>query len=191
MHMEKVSVDLSKHFCPHPMPLFIFGTYTEEKKPNFGLFCWMNFCWDGELSVMVCLDGEKLTKDCIKRTKVFSANLVTESMLPLADYLGHTKGYDPEKAPGEITVVQGQVLDVPVFEKSPLSYELEVSKIISLDGSDIFICHIRNTVVDKSILVDKDNYDLSLVLPAITSLESYFAMDKNSKKGNWGDWKVR
>lgn len=56
--MEKTSVDVSKLFNPHPMQLFVFATYKEEGKVNLGLFC-----WDDELSVIVCLDGNKLTKE--------------------------------------------------------------------------------------------------------------------------------
>lgn len=184
--MKKKVVDLSKIFCPHPMPLFLFGTYTENEKPNYGLFCWMNFCWDGELAVMACLDGNKLTKDRIKATKVFSANLVTESMLPLADYLGHRNGNDGEKIPFDIHTAVGTMLHVPTVEESPLVYELEVVKTISLEGSDIFISHIRNTLVQESIVKSDGKYDLSLISPAVTSLESYYTL---SKKGDWGQWK--
>lgn len=184
--MKKVVTDLSKHFCPHPMPLFLFGTYDTSDMPNYGLFCWLNFCWDNELAIMACLDGEKLTKDRIKATGEFSANLVTDSMLPLADYLGHRKGYDTEEPPFDIQTVPGEKLHVPVLEESPLTYELKVTSTISLKGSDVFICHIRNAMVQESILTAKDVYDLSLVNPAITSLEQYYAL---SHKGAWGQWK--
>jgi flavin reductase (DIM6/NTAB) family NADH-FMN oxidoreductase RutF len=59
--VEKIKVDVSKLFIPHPMQLFIFGTYKEDGEANLGLFCWLNFCWDDELSVMACIDGNKLT----------------------------------------------------------------------------------------------------------------------------------
>lgn len=74
---NKINVDISKLFIPHPMQLFIFGTYKENGDANLGLFSWLNFCWDGELAVMLCLDGEKLTKERIKKTNIFSANIVT------------------------------------------------------------------------------------------------------------------
>lgn len=37
------------------------------------------------MGVMACICGDKLTKDKIRDTKVFSANLVSEQMLPFAD----------------------------------------------------------------------------------------------------------
>jgi hypothetical protein len=45
---------------------------------------------------MACIAGDKLTKDRI-REKWFFSKLVTESILPLADYLGNKEGYSPDK----------------------------------------------------------------------------------------------
>lgn len=28
--MRKLSVNISNHFCPHPMPLFLYGTYNYD-----------------------------------------------------------------------------------------------------------------------------------------------------------------
>ena len=89
--MSKISVPLSNDYCPQT--LFVYGTYTADGKPDFGLFCWFSYCWDKELGVMACIADEKLTKDRIRETGVCSASLVTENLLPLADYLGNTEGY--------------------------------------------------------------------------------------------------
>lgn len=40
-------------------------------------------------------------------------------------------------------------MDVPVLDQSPWVFELEVKQTIPLDDSDIFICKIRNTLVDE------------------------------------------
>ncbi|MBU4439957.1 MAG: flavin reductase [Acetobacterium sp.] len=184
--MEKTSIDVTKMFIPHPMQLFILGTYKEDGKANLGLFCWLNFCWDDELSVMVCLDGNKLTKDIIKETGVFSANLVTETILPIADYLGHKNGYDGKEITKLAELIPGEVLNVPILQESPMSYELEVKKTIALNGSDIFICRIANTLASNEIVVDSHQHRLEKESPALVSQNSYYGLEK---KGNLGDWK--
>ena len=83
--MSKMSVPATNNYCPQT--LFLYGTYDEEKRPDFGLFCWFSYCWDNELKVMACIGENKMTKDRIKKTGMFSANLVTERLLPLADYM--------------------------------------------------------------------------------------------------------
>ena len=78
-----------------PQAFYTYGTYKEDGTPNFGLFCWLSFCLDGERCVIACIGGEKLTKDRIRANGCFSANLVTEELLPLANYFGNKSGYEP------------------------------------------------------------------------------------------------
>lgn len=187
--MKKVSVDISNNYCPQT--LFLYGTYKEDGTPNFGLFCWFSYCWDKELHVMACIGGEKLTKDRIRATGVFSANLVTEAMLPLADYFGNTEGYNSGKMSVPIETIPGTTLHVPILKDSPWSYELEVKKTIVLDDSDVFICKIHNVMADE-LLADKDADIESRILkaaPVMTTAETYFAI--GNRLGIWGEWKER
>lgn len=183
--MSKLSVNISNNFCPHPMPLFLYGTYKDDGTPNFSLFCWMNFCWDKELHVMACLDGEKQTKDNIRARGVFSANMVTESMLPLADYLGHKSSYITS-TPFDMETIKGSVLEVPIFKNSPWSYELKVTKTIHLNGSEIYICKICNVMADEKLVDTNKTIQLQEATPIVTTMESYYSL---TKCGAWGDWK--
>lgn len=85
--MKKTSIDITKTFIPHPMQLFIVGTTKSDSTPNLGVFSWLNFCWDDELSISLCLDGNKLTKERIVSNKIFSVNMVTEEMIPYLEEL--------------------------------------------------------------------------------------------------------
>jgi flavin reductase (DIM6/NTAB) family NADH-FMN oxidoreductase RutF len=78
IEMKKISYPASNNFCPNT--LFLFGTYKEDGKPNYGLFSWFSYCWDGEFRVMACIGEDKLTRDRIRETKIFSASLVSESI---------------------------------------------------------------------------------------------------------------
>ena len=187
--MKRVSIGASNEFCPQT--LFLYGTYKEDGTPNFGLFCWFSYCYDAELGVMACIGEEKLTKDRIRAAKVFSANLVTEPMLPLADYLGNNAGYTPGKMDIPIEVERGAVLDVPVLKDSPWVFELEVKQSIRRDDSEIFLCKIRNTLaaealVDASIGVEEQ---LKLAMPVLTAVGQHYWTMEPVLKGAWGDWK--
>lgn len=182
--MDKVSIDATKHFCPHPMALFLIGTYKENREANYGLFCWISACWDDGLRLMICMDGSKLTKDHIEKNKVFSANLVSENMHLLADCLGHRKGHDTSEIPFEIESVSGEKLDVPIFKESPLNYELEMKKTIELSGSSIYICKIHNMMVSTDSMASDGN-GISLTS---TFMENYYSSISH-KIGEWGDWR--
>lgn len=187
--MERISIGPENNFCPQT--LFMYGTYKEDRTPNFGLFCWFSYCHDGQLGVMCCIGGEKLTKDRIRAGNVFSANLVTESMLPIADYLGNTEGYMAGKMDIPLEIEKGKVLNVPILKNSPWVFELEVNKTIPLDGSDIFICKIRNTIVakelkDKSISADER---LRMAAPVTWIGEGLYYTHNYKNLGSTGDWK--
>lgn len=173
----KISVPISNDFCPQT--LFLYGTYKEDGTPDFGLFCWFSYYWDSELGIMACIGGDKLTKDRIHATGCFSANLVTESMLPLADYLGSVAGYSKEKMQISIDVTKGSVLNVPVLNNSPWSYELEVSQSIPLDDGEVFLCKVRNVMADEK-LTDKSKsveHRIQAIAPVSTTCGIYFSWD--------------
>lgn len=182
----KVSAPLSNDFCPQS--LFLYGTYKEDGKPNFGLFCWFSYLWDAELGVMACIGGNKLTKDRIHSTRMFSANLVTESLLPLADYFGNKSGYDADKLPSGTAVTQGSVLDVPVLEESPVTFELEVKQFIPLESGEVMLCKIRNVLHSPAVTDTEASPEqrLRAILPVHTTCSTYFGWNGQAI-GAWGE----
>lgn len=184
--MKKVSVPITNNFCPQT--LFLYGTYKEDGMPNFGLFCWFSYCWDSGLGVMACIGGDKLTKDRIRATGVFSANLVTESILPLADYFGNTEGYSADKMNIPIETSKGAVLDVPILDSSPLAFELEVSQTIPLNDSEVYICRIRNVQVDEELSGENRSVEerIQAIAPVRTTCQTYFSWTGKAL-GKWGE----
>lgn len=163
--MAKIQGELSNNFCPQS--LYLYGNYEEGGTPHFGLFCWFGWCWlgegEGKLGVMACIGEEKKTMDLIRKTGMFSANLIGEALLPLADYYGYTSGREhPDKMKLLPTVQRGQVLNVPTIDESPVSIELKVVKeeILSkgrLDNGDanssstLFLCEVVNVTIDERL----------------------------------------
>ena len=196
--MAKVNHNFSNDFCPQT--LFLYGTKKEDGTPDFGLFCWFSYIHtetesDPHLGVMACIGEDKLTKDLIRKNGVFSANLVTEKLLPLADYYGTTSGRNTkDKMKFMPTVEQGKVLDVPTIAESPVSYELKVRKEVHLaEGSDLFICEICNVSVEESLLdknvpfIDR----LKKASPALTCGENTYESIDGRYLGKWGEPRKR
>lgn len=183
--MAKVSLGITNDYCPQT--LFLYGTYKEDGQPNFGLFCWFSYVFNDDLGVMACIGGEKLTKDLIRKNKVFSANLVTTPMASLADYYGHKPGYELDKMDILPKFQNGEVLDVPILEDSPVSFELEVSHEIQLSGSDVFICKIRNVLADSRLANKEVRVEdhIKRILPLTTVCQTYFN-GLGDYLGNWG-----
>ena len=150
---NKISVPVGNDFCPQT--LFTYGTFKADGTPNFGLFCWFSYCWFDDLGVMCCIGGHKQTQDRILATRVFSANLVTESNLALSDYFGTADGHDADKMDIPFQWERGRVLNVPVLTDCPFSFELEVDKVIPTneeEGDTVFLCRIRNVLKDAALV---------------------------------------
>lgn len=185
--MNKINAkDISNNFCPQT--LFLYGTYTDDGKPDFGLFCWMSYCYlDGVMGVMAAIGGEKMTKDNIHARGVFSANLVTESMLPMADYLGCADGRSPDKMNAEINIGKGSVLEVPTLTDSPWTFELKVRQFIQLEESEVMICEVKNIQAADFLLDESVSYEerINKIAPARALPSHYFGWD-GKQVGRWG-----
>ena len=184
--MSKISLSPTNDFCPQT--LFLYGTYDDEGKADFGLFCWFSYIWDSELGVMACIGGSKLTRDNIHKRKVFSANLVTEELLPLADYLGNTAGHSPEKMKLQLETEEGRVLPVPVLSASPVTFELEVKQFIPLEDGEVMICGIRNVLQDERLAngAGDSTEKLAAIAPIRTTCNRYFSWS-GADLGAWGE----
>ena len=147
----KASIGRDNRWCPQS--LYLFGTFKEDGTPDFGLFCWFSYAWTDGLAAMACIGADKLTLERIRATKVFSANLVNEATLPLADYFGAVNGYDPDKMGIPVHWEEGRTLHVPILTDCPVNMELEVREMIPLndEGSTVILCDIRDTLVDPML----------------------------------------
>lgn len=200
--MAKIKGEISNDFCPQA--LYLYGNYEEDgATPHFGLFCWYGWCWLGEgsgkLGVMACIGEEKRTKDLIRRTGMFSANLVNEPLLPLADYYGCVSGRDvPDKMERLPTVERGQALDVPTIAESPVSLELKVVKEEALSKgrlgpecseSTLFLCEVVNVTIDER-LTDKSLpviERMKLSQPVSSMAEEAYVNFFGQELAKWGE----
>ncbi|MCR4775293.1 MAG: flavin reductase [Saccharofermentans sp.] len=187
--MGKISLKPYNDYCPQT--LFIYGTYDEQGNPDFGLFCWFSYIWDTEMGVMCCIGGNKPTKDNIRRSKVFSASIVTEELLSVADYLGTVSGYDKDKMNKiSLDIGKGAVLDVPILNNSPVVFELEATDFIEKDGSTVILCKMRNVLQDESLASSDETFEQKLmrIAPVRTTCKHYFSY-QGKDLGGWGEVK--
>ena len=183
--MGKKSLKPYNDYCPQT--LFLYGTYDENGKPDFGLFCWFSYIWDGEMGVMCCIGGNKPTLENIKRNKIFSANIVTEELLGVADHFGHVSGKDPGKMNVKLNMGKGEVLNVPVLNDSPVNFELEVTDFIQKHDGTVMLCKMRNVLQDDSLSSDETfEQKLMRIRPVKTTCKHYFSYE-GKDLGAWGE----
>ena len=129
--MEKINLLPDWVFSPQPM--YIIGTKNEDGSPNFCIITWLGFSFDNGPCLMMTVGGTKLTQKNILREKRFSANMITEDTLLLADYFGNTNGENGQKNEIPYSYEWGKKVDVPIINECHWSYECEVSRVIELN----------------------------------------------------------
>lgn len=183
--MDKISIKPDRVFSPQPV--YIIGTKNENGTPNFCIITWLGFSFDRGPHLMMTIGGSKLTKTNILREKKFSANLVTEDILWLADYFGSTKGEKGEKRKLSYGYSWGACTEVPVIDECHWAYECEVDRVIELDGAHLFLAEIKNIQIDKAFVdMDMKMIDLVKLQPVIYGPYNYFSV--GPKLGEVGEW---
>ncbi len=184
--MNKVSILPDWVFSPQPM--YIIGTKNEDGTPNFCIITWLGFSFDKLPHLMMTVGGTKLTKTNILRNNKFSANMITEDTLWLADYFGNKSGEKGAKTEVAYTYQWGKFVDVPIIDECHWSYECEVTKTMELDGAHLFLARIKNIWIDENYKnMDMKNIDLTKIKPAIYAPYGYFSIGE--KLGAMGEWK--
>jgi len=184
-HLKKISIAPDWVFSPQPM--YMIGTRNEDGTPNFCIITWIGFSFDSTPHLMMTIGGSKRTKTNILREGKFSAAMITEDNLWLADYFGNTSGEDGIKADVHYTFQWGEAVDVPIIDECHWVYECEVDKVISLEGAHFFLAAIRNIQIDQSCKnMDMKKIDLQQLRPAIYAPYQYFSV--GSKLGEMGQW---
>ncbi|MDI6893654.1 MAG: flavin reductase family protein [Bacillota bacterium] len=148
--MVKRSVDPQRGFFPQPA--YLIGAFREDGEPNFTLVTWITFCCVNPPTLMFSSRGKRMTSACVLRTELFSANLVTTGMLPVADYCGNTSGFNTNKCLDTgASWSRGVVLDVPVLEDSPWIFECALVRTVEHGDSVVFFGEVKNILVDERI----------------------------------------
>ena len=180
--------DLEPDFVFSPQPMYMIGTNNPDGSPNFCIITWLGFSADDGPCIMISIGGSKLTVKNILRDGRFSANMVTEDNLWLADYFGTTKGEAGQKNDLPYTVTRGKRTDVPILEESHWIYECEVVRHLELNGANLFVAKVTNIQVDEKLKdMDMEHIDLSIVRPAVYSPYQYYSIGE--KLGEMGQWK--
>lgn len=186
--MEKISIKPDWVFSPQPM--YMIGTRNEDGTPNFCVITWLGFSFDRTPHLMMTIGGSKLTKTNILREKKFSANMVSEDILWLADYFGCARGEDARKERVPYHYHWGEAVDVPVIDECHWTYECDVTRVIELDGAHLFLAEIKNIQIDRAFeAMDLEKIDLTQLRPVIYAPYQYFSAGK--KLGEMGEWQRR
>ena len=121
--------------------------------------------------LMLSMVESHYTNRGILATKNVSVNVVDESWLKEADYMGVVSGNKTDKS-GTFAYTLGEQ-GTPLIDKAKVSIECSVIDDYKLDGFDNFICRIENTYASETILNKAGKIDYHVFKPVLFEFPTY------------------
>lgn len=142
--------NLGAKLALYPTPIVVIGAMNGDK-PTWTLVGHIGII--GHDRLLVSLNGNHFISSKIKKTGKLSINMVSEEILPLADYVGSVSGAKVDKS--EVFDYELGENGTPIIKVSPLSIECEViDNYDAENGFDNFIVKFTGTYVEEENLKD-------------------------------------
>ena len=160
--------DLGSVLALYPTPLVVVGTMVNGN-PNWVLVGHVGIMAHDH--VMVSLAKPHYTNQGIKESKALSINIVDETMLKEADYVGCVSGGKTDKS--EVFDYSIGPGSAPLINKAKISMECTVKDIYETKGFDNFILTIDHTYAEESILNEAGKIDYDVFKPILFEMPGY------------------
>ena len=171
--------NIGKALALYPAPLIVVGSMVDGK-PNWTLVAHAGIMAHSHL--MLSMVESHYTNRGILATKNVSVNVVDESWLKEADYMGVVSGNKTDKS-GTFAYTLGEQ-GTPLIDKAKVSIECSVIDDYKLDGFDNFICRIDNTYASESVLNEAGKIDYHVFKPVLFEFPTYEYFVTGEKVGD-------
>ncbi len=152
----------------YPTPITVVGAMNGDR-PTWTLVGHTGII--GHDRVLVSLAAPHFINGCVKETKKLSINLVSEEILPQADYVGSVSGNKTDKS--DVFAYEMGEAGAPVICGSPLTLECSVADIYQTPNFESFICTIDNTYVSEEHLGADGKIDYNTLKPVLFEFPTY------------------
>lgn len=160
--------NIGSQLALYPMPVTVIGAMNEDR-PTWTLVAHVGII--GHDRILVSLAAPHFINQFIKETKKLSINIVDESFLPEADYVGSVSGAKEDK--GAVFEYEMSEAGVPVIKKAPLTIDCAVEDVYNTKGFESFICSITGTYVEEEHLNEAGKINYHTLKPVLFEFPTY------------------
>ena len=171
--------NIGKALALYPSPLIVVGSMVDGK-PNWTLVAHAGIVAHSHL--MLSMVQKHHTNKGIKETKKVSVNVVDESWLKEADYMGVVSGNKTDKSAAFAYTIGEN--SAPLIDEAKVSIECTLVNTLELDGFDNFICRIEATYANETILNDAGKIDYHKFKPVLFEFPTYEYFVTGEKVGD-------
>lgn len=161
--------NLGSALALYPMPLTVIGAMDGDK-PTWTLVAHVGVI--GHDRLLVSLSRAHYINEKIKATGKLSINMVSEEMLPQADYVGSVTGAKENKS--DVFDYELGENGTPIIKAAPLSIECEVVDNYEAGNNfDNFIVKFTGTYVEEENLDEKGKISYRAMKPVLFEFPTY------------------
>ena len=166
--MNNSKKNIGNKLALYPTPTVLVGAVVDDK-PTWTLVAHTGIVAHDRL--LVSLHASHYINKGIKQTGLLSVNIVTEEILPRADYCGIVSGSKTDKS--SLFDFTPTELGTPMINESPLTMECRVEDMYEINGFDNFICSITGTYAANEVLSKDGKIDYHRLRPVLFEFPTY------------------
>ncbi len=161
--------NLGPKLALYPTPLTVIGAM-DDGQPTWTLVAHVGII--GHDRLLVSLAKNHAINKAIIETSRLSINMVSEEMLPKADYVGSVSAAKVSKA--DVFEYELGEAGTPIITESPLAIECEVVDNYDADnGFDNFVVSFTGTYVEEENLDEKGRISYRAMKPVLFEFPTY------------------
>lgn len=155
--------NIGGHSALYPTPTTVVGT-TVNGKVN-----WIAIAHIGNIGheCLILSSGKShYSNKGIKKNGTLSVNMISESMIVPADFVGMKSGKNVDKSK-VFEYFEGALKNAPMIKSSPVTMECKVIDVYETEHHDNFVVKVVNTYVSENVLNADNKIDFNKVKPLL------------------------
>lgn len=171
----------------YPLPAALISCGSSPDDYNLITLSWMGTICSNPPMCYISVRPERHSYEIIKKNMEFVINLTNEDMAFATDWCGVKSGRDFNKFEEmKLTPIQGDVVNAPLIQESPLSIECKVKEIIKLGSHDMFIADVVNVQANsKFIDPETETFNMKDAKLIAYSHGHYYKLGEEIGKFGW------
>ena len=170
-----------RHF--YPWPIVLVSCVDDQGKPNIITIGASSVCSSGPPTVGIAVGIRQYSRELIRSTGDFGANLPSTDQLHQTDYCGIHSGRNMNKyeAAG-LTPMPSTQITSPLIQECPVSFECKLVHEVNLGSHDWLIGEIVAVHVDDAVLDEAGDLDPSKTDPIMSFWGEYWGLGERLEK---------
>lgn len=148
---SKMKEILRDELLLYPCPVLLITSKFGDKENVFTV-SWSGIACSHPEYITISVKPTRYSYDLICNSGFFTANIINEDLLEVADYCGTFSGENHDKFKEcNLTKISGKKIDVPLIKECPINIECKVENVLKLGSHHLIVARVVEKYIDGHI----------------------------------------